>query len=47
MSFEVFVALCLVGCWAMFPISLMIATKTFDDDIIGGGHHDHDHDEKH
>lgn len=43
MSFEVFVAICLVGVWAMFPISLMIATKSFDDEIIGGGHHDEEH----
>ena len=40
MSFEVFVAICLVVCWASFPISLIIATKSFEDDIIGGGHHD-------
>ena len=43
MSFEVFVGICLVGVWAMFPISLIIATKTFDDDIIDGGHHDDEH----
>lgn len=39
MNFEFFVALCLVGTWALLPISLIIAVKTFDDDMIGGGDH--------
>lgn len=39
MSFEFFVALCLVGMWALLPISLIIAVKSFDDEIIGDGEH--------
>lgn len=39
MGFDAFVAFCLVGIWALLPISLVIAVKTFDDEAIGG--HDH------
>ncbi len=39
MNFEFFVAVSLVGMWALLPISLIIAVKSFDDEAIGGGEH--------
>lgn len=39
MSFEFFVALCLVGIWALLPISLVIAMTDFDDEQMDDGHH--------
>ncbi len=39
MSFEFFVALCLVGIWALLPISLIIAMTDFDDEQMDDGHH--------
>lgn len=39
MSMEVFVALCLVGFWAMLPASLAIACRDFDNDMMDDGHH--------
>jgi hypothetical protein len=39
MSFEFFVALCLVGIWALLPISLIIAMTSFDDEQLDDGHH--------
>lgn len=41
MSFEVFVAMCLVGFWALLPASLALAVKTFDDELITS-HDSHD-----
>ncbi len=39
MSFEFFVAICLVGIWALLPISLVIAMTDFDDEQLDDGHH--------
>lgn len=39
MSFEFFVALCLVGVWALLPISLIIAMTDFDDEQMSDPHH--------
>tara|TARA_R110002049_G_scaffold181790_10_gene349249 strand:- start:324 stop:443 length:120 start_codon:yes stop_codon:yes gene_type:complete len=39
MSFEVFVTLVLVVIWASLPVSLIIATRDFDDEIADDGHH--------
>ena len=39
MSFEFFVALCLVGIWALLPISLIIAMTSFDDEQLSDDHH--------
>lgn len=39
MSFEFFVAICLVGIWALLPISLIIAMTDFDDEQLDDGHH--------
>jgi hypothetical protein len=39
MSFEFFVAVCLVGIWALLPISLIIAMTDFDDEQMDDGHH--------
>lgn len=39
MSFEFFVAICLVGTWALLPISLIIANTSFDDEQLDDGHH--------
>ncbi|AYF45076.1 hypothetical protein BALOs_2077 [Halobacteriovorax sp. BALOs_7] len=38
MSLEVFVALCLVGFWALLPASLAIACKDFDDAMMDDHH---------
>lgn len=39
MSFEFFVAICLVGIWALLPISLIIAMTDFDNEQLDDGHH--------
>lgn len=39
MSWEFFVAICLVGIWALLPISLIIAMTDFDDEQLDDGHH--------
>lgn len=38
MSFEFFVAICLVGIWALLPISLIIAMTSFDDEQLSDDH---------
>lgn len=40
MNFEIFVAICLVVCWASLPLSLVLAVKTFDDEMVAP-HDDH------
>ena len=37
MSFELFVAIILVGTWAALPLSLIIASRDFDDEIADDG----------
>ncbi len=39
MSFEVFVTIVLVAVWASLPVSLIIATRSFDDEIADEPHH--------
>jgi len=39
MSFTVFVAICLVGVWALMPISLVIAMTQFDEELQSDDHH--------
>jgi len=39
MSFEVFVTIVLVVIWASLPVSLIIATRDFDDAIAEDDHH--------
>jgi hypothetical protein len=39
MSMQVFVAICLVGFWALLPASLAIAVKQFDDAMMDDDHH--------
>ncbi len=38
MSFSVFVALCLIGTWALLPLSLVIAMTDFDDEAMSEPH---------
>ncbi|MDC1174790.1 hypothetical protein OAT67_05325 [Bacteriovoracaceae bacterium] len=38
MSFSVFVGLCLIGTWALLPISLIIAMTSFDDEALSEPH---------
>lgn len=39
MSFEVFVAISLIGIWGLLPLSLVIAMKSFDDEALSDPHH--------
>lgn len=39
MSFEVFTALLIVVTWVSLPLSLIIANKSFGDEIADDGHH--------
>ena len=39
MSFSVFVAICLIGVWALMPISLVIAMSQFDKEQQDSDHH--------
>lgn len=39
MSFEFFVAISLVGIWALLPISLIIAMTDFDNEQLSDDHH--------
>lgn len=39
MSFEVFVTIVLVVIWASLPVSLIIATRDFDDALADDDHH--------
>jgi len=41
MSFEVFVAICLVFFWACLPAATAISMTKFDDELLN--HHDGDH----
>ena len=38
MSFQVFIAITLVGIWALLPLSLVIALKDFDDEAMSDPH---------
>lgn len=40
MSFELFIAICLVVFWASLPAATAIAMTKFDDDLL---HHHDDH----
>jgi hypothetical protein len=39
MSFSLFVAIMLVGTWALLPLSLIIALTQFDDEVLHKDHH--------
>lgn len=39
MSFSFFVAICLIGVWALMPISLVIAMSQFDKEQQDSDHH--------
>jgi hypothetical protein len=50
MSFELFVGICLVACWALLPASIALAVKQYEDALYddGHGHDDHkDHKDHH
>ena len=41
MSFGFFVALILVGTWALLPLSMVIAMTSFDDEAMSDPHDHH------
>jgi hypothetical protein len=47
MSFELFVGICLVACWALLPASIAIAVKQYEDALYDDGHGHDDHKDHH
>jgi hypothetical protein len=41
MSFELFVAIILVGCWGLLPLSMIIAMTSLDDELQSDPHEHH------
>ena len=41
MSFPTFIAICLVGVWALLPISMIIASRDFDNELMSDHSDDH------